>query len=112
LIREIATFPAFAYSISAPSTGKTVRSSSPAVAQVDFTGGGAVGTTAMVTITGLQFKIPPSVMFTGRQVFDAVITGQSPEGIPENETGDLISQSGNFFPGDDVPVLCAALSGP
>ena len=71
-----------------------------------------MGTTAVVTFTGLQFKTQHGVMMTGRQVFDAVVEGQSPEGIPENMTGDLISQSGNFFPGDDVPFLCAALAGP
>jgi hypothetical protein len=112
LIKEIDTFPAFAFFITAPSTGQSIRSSSPAVAHVDYTGGGAVGTTAVVSVTGLAFMTQHGVMFTGRQVFDAVVEGQSPEGIPENMTGDLISQSGNFFPGDDRPFLCAALSGP
>jgi hypothetical protein len=112
LIKEVDTYPAFAYFITAPSTGVTLRSSSPAVVHVDYTGGGAVGTSAVVSESGLQFMVQHGVMFTGRQVFDAVVVDQSPEGIPEYEPGDLIFQSGNFFPGDDVPLACAALSGP
>jgi hypothetical protein len=112
LISEIDTYPAFAYFITAPSTGKTLRSSSPAVAHVDYTGGGAVGTTAVVSFTGLAFRVQHGVIFTGRQVFDAVVEGQSPEGIPDVVPTDLIFQSGNFFPGDDVAFACAALSGP
>ena len=111
LIKEIDTFPAFALLHHRP-VHREVHPSpvSPAVVHVDYTGGGAVGTTAVVSISGLQFMTQHGVMMTGRQVFDAVVEGQSPEGIPENMTGDLISQSGNFFPGDDVPFLCAALS--
>jgi hypothetical protein len=109
LIREIDTFPAFSYFLSAPSTGGSIRSSSPAVVHTGYTGGGAPGTTAVVTWTGLQFMVQHGVIRTGRQVFDAVVDA---DGIPEYTDDDLISQSGNFFPGDDVPFLCAALSGP
>lgn len=112
LTSEVDTYPAFAYFITAPSTGKTLRSSSPANVHVDYTGGGAVGTTAVVSESGLQFKAQHGVISTGRQVFDAMVVDQSPEGIPEYEPGDLISQSGNFYPGSDVPFVCAALSGP
>jgi hypothetical protein len=112
LIGEVDTFPAFTYFLTAPSTGGTLRSSSPATVHVDYTGGGAVGTTAVVSESGLQFRTQPGVIFTGRQVFDAVVADLSPEGIPQNEFGDLISQSGNFFPGEDAPHLCAVLSGP
>jgi hypothetical protein len=79
---------------------------------VDYTGGGAVGTPAVVRFTGLQLMLQPGVIFTGRLVFDAVVVGLSPEGIPDVLVTDLISQSGNFFSGDVVPVVCAALSGP
>ena len=112
LVRSTVTGPTFTQSFTAPSTGKSIVSRSPFPVITDYTGGGAVGTAAVARATGLVFKLQPGVMFTGRQVFDAVVEGQSPEGIPENMTGDLISQSGNFFPGDDVPFLCAALSGP
>jgi len=54
----------------------------------------------------------PGVMFTGREVFDAVVVDHSPEGVPILEFTNLISQSGNFFPGDFTGVVCAALSGP
>jgi hypothetical protein len=113
LISEVDTFPAFACFLTAPSTGVTLRSSSPAVVHVDYTGGGAVGTPEVVSESGLQFRTQHGVMFTGRQVFDAVVVDQSPEGILEYEPGDLISQSGNFFPGDDVPsgaLYCLARS--
>jgi hypothetical protein len=112
LIQEIDTYPAYAFFVTAPSTGGSIRSSSPAVVHVDYTGGAAVGTTAVVSVSGLQFRVQHGVMFTGRQVFDAVVTGQSPEGIPEYTPGDEpIFQSGNFFTGDELAVVCAVLSG-
>jgi hypothetical protein len=112
LIREIDTFPAFTFSFTAPSSGKSIVSGSPVVVIVDYTGGGAVGTPAVARFTGLQFMLQPGVMFTGRQVFDAVVVGHSPEGIPDVLVTSLISQNGNFFSGDVVPLVCAALSGP
>jgi Bifunctional DNA primase/polymerase, N-terminal len=112
LIREIDTFPTFTFSFIAPSTGKSIGSVSPVVGITDYTGGGADGTAAVLRLTGLQFRLGPGVIFTGRQVFDAVVVDHSPEGIPDVMPTDLISQSGNFFSGDLVPVICAALSGP
>jgi len=113
LISEVDTYPAFAFFVTAPSTGGSFRSSSPAAVQVRYTGGGAVGTTAVVSVSGLQFRVQHGVIFTGRQVFDAVVTGQSPEGIPDYEHGDdPIFQSGNFFTGDELALVCAVLSGP
>jgi len=112
LIREIDTGPTFTSSFTAPSTGKSIVSRLPAVLIADYTGGGAVGTPAVASVTGLQFMLPPGVMFTGRQVFDAVVMSVSPEGIPGIEFTNLISQSGNFFSGDTAPLICAALSGP
>jgi hypothetical protein len=78
----------------------------------DYTGGGADGTPAVLRLTGLQFMLQPGVMFTGRQVFDAVVVDHSPEGIPLVMATNLISQSGNFFSGDTAPLVCAALSDP
>jgi hypothetical protein len=112
LIREIDTFPAFTLGFTAPSTGKSIVSPSPNGGHVDYTGGGAVGTPAVASLTGLRFMLQPGVMFTGRQVFDAVVVDHSPEGIPILEFTNLISQSGNFFSGDTTPLICAALSGP
>jgi len=63
----------------------------------------------VVTWTGLQFMVQHSVIMTGRQVFNAVVDS---DGVPEYTAEDLISQSGNFFPGSDMPFVCAALSGP
>jgi hypothetical protein len=112
LIGEIDTFPTSTFSFAAPSTGKSIGSRAPAVGHADYTGGGAVGTPAVVSITGLQFMLQPGVMFTGRQVFDAVVVDHSPEGIPIWMFTNLVSQSGNFFSGDITPLVCAALSGP
>jgi hypothetical protein len=112
LVREIDTFPAFTASFTAPSTGKSIVSRSPAVLITDYTGGGADGTPAVARLTGLQFMIQPGVMFAGRQVFEAVVVDHSPEGIPDIMFTNLISQSGNFFSGDEMPLVCAALSGP
>jgi hypothetical protein len=112
LIREIDTFPVFTFSFAAPSTGKSIGSRAPAVLITDYTGGGAVGTPAVGRLTGLQIMLQPGVMFAGRQVFDAVVVDHTPEGIPEIMFTNLISQSGNFFSGDEVALVCAALSGP
>jgi hypothetical protein len=112
LIREIDTFPTFTVSITAPSTGKSIGSRVAAPLITDYTGGGAVGTPAVVRITGLQLMLGPGVMFTGREVFDVVVVDHSPEGVPVLEFTNLISQSGNFFSGDTAPLVCAALSGP
>ena len=112
LIRETDTAPSLTSSFAAPSTGKSIGSRSPAVLITDYTSGGADGTAAVARLTGLQLRLGPGVMFTGRQVFDAVVTGQSPEGIPVYTHGyEPIFQSGHFFPGSDVPALCAPLSG-
>jgi len=112
LIREIDTGPTFTSSFTAPSTGKSIVSRAPAVLITDYAGGGALGTAAVGTATGLQLMLAPGVMFTGRQVFDAVVVDHSPEGIPIIALTNMISQSGNFFSGDTAPLVCAALSGP
>jgi hypothetical protein len=112
LIREIDTSPVFTFSFAAPSTGKSIGSRAPAVLITDYTGGGADGTPAVARLTGLQIMLQPGVMFAGRQVFDAVVVDHTPEGIPEIMFTNLISQSGNFFSGDEVALVCAALSGP
>ena len=112
MIREIDTFPTGTSFFTAPSTGKSIGSSSPAVLITDYTDGGALGTPAVARLTGLQIMLQPGVIFTGRQVFDAVVIDHSPEGIPVIDFTNLISQSGNFFSGDTAPLVCAALSGP
>jgi hypothetical protein len=112
LVRSTVTGPTFTQSFTAPSTGKSIVSASPFPVITDYTGGGAVGTLAVSRATGLVFMFQPGVMFTGRQVFEAVIVGHTDEGIPIPGPPTLISQSGNFFSGDLVPLICAALSGP
>ena len=112
LIRETDTFPTFTFGFTAPSTGKSIVSRAPAVLITDYTGGGAVGTPAVGRLTGLQFMLQPGVMFAGRQVLDGVVVDHTPEGIPDVMFTNVISQSGNFFSGDDTPLVCAALSGP
>jgi hypothetical protein len=112
LIRQIDTFPTGTFGFAAPSTGKSIGSASTSVLITDYTGGGAVGTAAVARLTGLTFMLQPGVMFTGRQVSEAVVVDHSPEGVPILEFTNLISQSGNFFSGDAVPLVCEALSGP
>ena len=112
LVRSSNSGPGFTESFTAPSTGKSIVSQQPFPVITDYTGGGAVGTRAVARATGLVFMVQPGVMFTGRQVFEAVVIGHTdPEGIPILGDVKLISQSGNFS-GDVVPSICAALSGP
>jgi hypothetical protein len=112
LIREIDTSPSLTFSFAAPSTGKSIGSRSPAVLITDYASGGALGTAAVASLTGLSQRLAPGVMFTGNQVFDAVVVDHSPEGVPIIEFTNMISQSGNFFSGDLAGVVCPALSGP
>jgi len=112
LVRSTVTGPTFTQSFTAPSTGKSIVSRQPFPVITDYTSGGAVGTPAVARATGLVFMLQPGVMFTGRQVFEAVVIDHTPEGIPILGDAKLISQSGNFFSGDEVPLICAALSGP
>ena len=112
LVRSTVTGPTFTQSFTAPSTGKSIVSRQPFPVITDYTGGGAVGTLAVVRTTGLVFMLQPGVMFTGRRVFEAVVVDHTLEGIPILGPPTLISQSGNFFSGDEVPLICAALSGP
>ena len=112
LIREIDTSPSLTFSLAAPSTGKSIGSRSPMVLITDYTGGGALGTAAVASLTGLSLMVQPGVMFTGNQVFDAVVVDHSPDGVPIIEFTNLISESGNFFSGDFAGVVCPALSGP
>jgi len=86
LIREIDTGPTFTSSFTAPSTGKSIGSGSPAVLITDYAGGGALGTAAVARLTGLQLRLAPGVMFTGRQVFDAVVVDTSAEGSPSSSS--------------------------
>ena len=112
LIREIDTGPSLTLSFAAPSTGKSIGSRSPAVLITDYASGGALGTAAVASLTGLSQRLAPGVMFTGNEVFDAVVVDHSPEGIPIIEFTNMISESGNFFSGDLAGVVCPALSGP
>ena len=86
LVREIDTFPATTVAFTAPSTGKSIVSPSPAVGIIDYTGGGAVGTAAVFRLTGLRFMLQPGVMFTGRQVFDLVVVDHTPRGSPSTRS--------------------------
>jgi hypothetical protein len=62
-----------------------------------------------MTQTGLGRGTGSTAPDAGRLVFDAVIIGTSPEGLPIVEIVDLISASGHF--NDDVfAARCAALS--
>lgn len=112
LVRSTVTGPTFTQSFTAPSTGKSIVSRSPFPVITDYTGGGDEGTLAVARATGLVFMLQPGVMYTGRQVFEAVVVDHTPEGIPILGDAKLISQSGNFFSGDIAPLICAALSGP
>ena len=114
MVRSSNSGPGFTQSFTAPSTRKSIVSRSPFPVHVDYTGGGEVGTLAVGRATGLTFMLQPGVMFTGRQVFEAVVVDHTPEGIPvlDDPFTNLISQSGNFFSGDAVALVCEALSGP
>jgi hypothetical protein len=82
LIQEIDTYPAYAFFITAPSTGKSIRSSSPAVVHVDYTGGAAVDTTAVVSLTGLQFRSSTAWLSSGGRCSMPWSRARAPMGSP------------------------------
>ena len=97
-------------------TGMSFTNHSPSVVFFDYGSGAAIGSTAVVTLTGLQGPAAgsPSSITAGYQRLTGTVYGFSEEGVPLVDfDGPVIAQHGvwpDFF---DVilPERCAALGG-
>jgi hypothetical protein len=94
IVSEIDTFPSFKATVYAPSTGKSYTSASPAVLHTQYTDGAAIGSTATAEVTGLLEKFDGVNMEGGRLVFEGVVVGIDPAGVPLIRFVREISSSG------------------
>jgi hypothetical protein len=108
LVRETDTGPDFKESFYAPSTGKTFSDPGFVTAHTSYDGGGAIGSSAVVTLTG-QLQNAAGPADAGRLVLEGVVVDIDPSGIPFVDASDFVSASGHFSD-DPVGNRCAALS--
>jgi hypothetical protein len=109
VVREIDTSAGFKTTLFAPSTGKSFTYPLSGAFDQKYINGTSIGSHAVVTETGLVRGTGSTAPDAGRLVFDAVIIGTSPEGLPIVDVVDLISATGHFND-DVVAARCAALS--
>jgi hypothetical protein len=109
IVREIDTFPSFKATVFAPSTRKSYTSASPAVLHATYTPGAAIGSMAIVTITGLLEKIGDIDMVGGRLEFEAVVVAYDDVGVPITQFVREISRSGPHLDAPFGVQRCAAM---
>jgi hypothetical protein len=109
IVREVDTFPSFAFTIYAPSTGKSYTSVGPAVLIQYYTDGAAVGSRVTAFVAGLAERIPGFDMNGGRFVFDAVVIGYE-AGVPLIRFVSEISSVGPDFDTTIAAARCAGVS--
>jgi hypothetical protein len=108
LVRETDTGPDFKESFYAPLTGKTFSDPGFVTAHTSYEGGGAIGSSAVVTLTGLlQNAAGPAD--AARLVLKGVVVDIDPNGIPFVDASDFVSATGHLSD-DPVGNRCAALS--
>ena len=96
IVREIDTFPTLTWTVFAPSTGKSYTTRRPAVLHVDYTNGGAVGSPAVATFTGMLDTFGPGPgIIPGRISFNAVVVAIHPTGVPLIQLGAVIEATPN-----------------
>jgi len=109
VIREIDTQPNFKITFFAPSTGKSFTFPNGGNLLTTYTNGGAVGSPALATVTGLLGGTGSTAPNAGKLVFNAVVIEITPEGIPVIDFVSDVSSSGHF--NDDIAAArCATLS--
>lgn len=111
VVREIDTSPGFSVTFFAPSTGGSFTYPGSGAFIQEYVNGTAVGSHLVATLVGLHRGAGPGPPDAGRTVFDAVVAGVSPEGIPAVEIVDVISDAGHRIE-DITAARCAVLSGP
>ena len=96
---------------SSPDSGKSFTEVIRAPAIFLYPEGNDVGDSAILIILGVQRTSGPgSPRNVGREVFEAVIVGMSPEGVPITDIVSSISQTGQFDVAAVAQARCALLS--
>ena len=79
--------------------------------RTEYTNGGALGSDAISSGTGLGIKVPGVSADAGRVVFSAVVVDQTPDGVPIVAFTGVISEKGSPTDPDAIDAaICAALA--
>lgn len=110
VLHELDTFSDWSVTFSAPTQG-TSFSFKFGPATFVYPEGTAVGAPAIITVRGIDTRIPGFPAQAGRTVFLGEVIDISPEGVPIADFVDVISQAGNQLPpGEGVAAICSALT--
>lgn len=109
IVREIDTFPSFKVTISAPYTGKSYTSASPAVLHTSYTNGAAIGSAAIAAETGLLEKFGGVDMVAGRRAFNAIVVDYDDDGVPLIQFVSEISSTGQTLDSTFAAARCNAV---
>src|SRR5262245_26779803 len=118
LIREFdAMAPGLTTTIFSPlgagGTGKSFTDVTRAVSTFLYPEGTEIGDPAIAIFNGVQRTSGPgNPRIVGREVYEGVIVGFTPDGVPIVDPVTLISQSGQFDLAAVLQARCAALTDP
>ena len=109
VVKEIDTLPGARVAFTAPATGGSFSFPESEVARFVYPEGGTVGAPALVYVTGMLGHAPRITADAGRLVWEGVVFGVTPEGIPLVELTNLRDERGNREDGV-IEAICAALT--
>jgi len=111
LVREIDTGPNVMATTSAPSTGKSFSYPFIDLGNTTYSGGGALGTEAVISESGLLFRVDPGNVMNARHIVEEGVVIDHFGDVPIVEPTQVLSQNGNVFMGDLTAAICVALTG-
>ena len=113
IVREVDIYPANFYRYSNPVNGRSIGSAMPAVWTIEYADGAAVGSSALVTVTGLQYRIGPGFTLSGTMVLEGQVV-EVADGWPYIELDwDTVEFVGNTSASnweDWASTVCEALA--
>jgi hypothetical protein len=111
IVSEVDTQPGTTLTFSSPTSGKSFSWPFAAILRTDYTNGGALGSKATSYGSGLDIKAPGVSADAGRVVFDAVVVGATPYGVPIVAFTGVISVKGHTTDPDAIDAaICTALA--
>jgi hypothetical protein len=111
IVSEVDTQPGTTVTFSSPASGKSFSFPFSNIAHTDYTNGGALGSTATSSGSGLQFDVPGLPPDAGRVVFVGVVVAHTPGGVPIVAFAGVASASGRVNDPDvEDAAICAALA--
>jgi hypothetical protein len=112
IISEVDTQPGTTVTFSSPTSGKSFSWPFANLFRTDYTNGAALGSDATSYGSGLGMKVPGvPAADSGRIVFDAVVFGTTPYGVPIVAFTGVVSVAGHESDPDAVDAaICAALA--